>query len=100
MNWGPVRTRRRAALAMALIEFCRKMGCRVMATTHYAELKLYAMRTQGVINASCEFDVQTPAAYKLLIGIPRKVQRLCHFPAAGSAGRNFEGSRRSGGQER
>ena len=62
-----------AALAMALIEFCRKMGCRVMATTHYAELKLYAMRTQGVINASCEFDVQTlQPTYKLLIGIPGK----------------------------
>ena len=62
-----------AALAMALIEFCRKMGCRVMATTHYAELKLYAMRTQGVINASCEFDVQTlQPTYELLIGIPGK----------------------------
>ena len=42
-----------AALAMALIEYCRKMGSRVVATTHYAELKLYAMRTKGVINASC-----------------------------------------------
>ncbi|HIT33209.1 MAG TPA: endonuclease MutS2 [Candidatus Faecousia intestinigallinarum] len=62
-----------AALAIALIEFCRKMGSRVMATTHYAELKLYAMRTQGVINASCEFDVQTlQPTYKLLIGIPGK----------------------------
>ena len=42
-----------AALATAIIEFCRKMGSRVVATTHYAELKLYAMRTKGVINASC-----------------------------------------------
>ena len=62
-----------AALAIALIEFCRKMGSRVVATTHYAELKLYAMRTQGVINASCEFDVETlQPTYKLLIGIPGK----------------------------
>ncbi len=62
-----------AALAIALIEFCRKMGSRVVATTHYAELKLYAMRTQGVINASCEFDVDTlQPTYKLLIGIPGK----------------------------
>ena len=62
-----------AALAIALIEFCRKMGSHVMATTHYAELKLYAMRTPGVINASCEFDVETlKPTYRLLIGIPGK----------------------------
>ncbi len=62
-----------AALAIALIEFCRTMGSHVVATTHYAELKLYAMRTDGVINASCEFDVETlQPTYKLLIGIPGK----------------------------
>ena len=62
-----------AALAMAIIEFCRKMGSCVVATTHYAELKLYAMRTKGVINASCEFNVETlRPTYKLLIGIPGK----------------------------
>lgn len=62
-----------AALAIALIEFCRKMGSSVVATTHYAELKLYAMRTEGVINASCEFNVETlQPTYKLLIGIPGK----------------------------
>ncbi len=62
-----------AALACALIEFCRNMGSRVIATTHYAELKLYAMRTAGVINASCEFDVETlKPTYRLLIGIPGK----------------------------
>lgn len=62
-----------AALAISLIEFCRKMGSKVMATTHYAELKLYAMRTKGVINASCEFNVETlQPTYKLLIGIPGK----------------------------
>ena len=62
-----------AALAIALIEFCRKMGSRVVATTHYAEMKLYAMRTDGVINASCEFNVDTlQPTYRLLIGIPGK----------------------------
>lgn len=62
-----------AALAIALIEFCRKMGSKIAATTHYAELKLYAMRTEGVINASCEFDVNTlQPTYRLLIGIPGK----------------------------
>ena len=62
-----------AALAISLIEFCRKNGSRVAATTHYAELKVYAMRTAGVINASCEFDVQTlQPTYRLLIGVPGK----------------------------
>lgn len=62
-----------AALAIALIEFCRQCGSRVAATTHYAELKLFAMRTEGVMNASCEFDVETlRPTYRLLIGIPGK----------------------------
>ena len=62
-----------AALAIALIEFCRQRGSRVAATTHYAELKVYAMRSPGVINAACEFDVDTlKPTYKLLIGVPGK----------------------------
>ncbi len=62
-----------AALAIAIIENCRQMGSRIAATTHYAELKVYAMRTNGVQNASCEFDVETlKPTYRLLIGIPGK----------------------------
>ena len=62
-----------AALAISIIEFCRKCGAGVAATTHYAELKLYAMRTSGVMNASCEFNVETlQPTYRLLIGIPGK----------------------------
>ncbi len=62
-----------AALAAAVIEETRSLGSLVAATTHYAELKVYAMTTPGVENASCEFDVDTLApTYKLLIGIPGK----------------------------
>ncbi len=62
-----------AALAISLIEYCRGRGSRVAATTHYAELKVYAMRTKGVTNAACEFDVETlKPTYKLLIGVPGK----------------------------
>ena len=62
-----------AALAISLIEFCRGRGSRVAATTHYAELKVYAMRNPGVTNAACEFDVETlKPTYKLLIGVPGK----------------------------
>ena len=62
-----------AARAIALIEYCRSRGSRVAATTHYAELKVYAMRNPGVTNAACEFDVETlKPTYKLLIGVPGK----------------------------
>ena len=62
-----------AALAAAVIESVRGMGAQVCATTHYAELKVYAMTTPGVENASCEFNVDTLApTYRLVLGIPGK----------------------------
>ena len=62
-----------AALAIAVIEHVRARGAKVAATTHYAELKTFAMTTAGVENASCEFDVETLCpTYKLLVGIPGK----------------------------
>ncbi len=62
-----------AALAIAIIEHARKMGATVAATTHYAEIKVYATNEPGIQNASCEFDVETlRPTYRLLVGIPGK----------------------------
>lgn len=62
-----------AALAVSILEQLRRQGSLVMATTHYAELKVYALETPGVVNASCEFNVETlMPTYKLSVGVPGK----------------------------
>ena len=62
-----------AALAVSIIEYARRRGAMIAATTHYAELKIYATNEKGVQNASCEFDVETlRPTYRLLVGIPGK----------------------------
>lgn len=60
-----------SALAIAILENIHRMGCRIVATTHYSELKAYAYDRKGIINASMEFDINTLSpTYRLLVGIP------------------------------
>lgn len=85
-----------AALAIAILERLRRYGSRVLATTHYGELKIYALETERVQNASCEFDVKTLSpTYRLNIGIPGRSNALLIGERLGLDGELLESAKRN-----
>ncbi len=89
-----------SALAIAILEHIHKMGCRIIATTHYPELKAYAFERPGTINASMEFDIQTLSpTYRLLVGVPGRSNAFAIAERLGLARPIIESARSQVGEE-
>jgi DNA mismatch repair protein MutS2 len=89
-----------SALAIAILEHIRSVGCRLVATTHYSELKAYAYDQAGVINASMEFDVETlRPTYRLLVGIPGRSNAFAIAARLGLASRIIDVAREQVAEE-
>lgn len=89
-----------SALAISILEHIHQMGCRMVATTHYSELKAYAYDRKGVINASMEFDIQTLSpTYRLLVGVPGRSNAFAIAERLGLSLRIIEHARQQVGEE-
>ena len=89
-----------SAMAISILDYIHQIGCRIIATTHYSELKAYAYQKQGTINASMEFDIQTLSpTYRLLVGVPGRSNAFAIAERLGLSRRIIDHARMQVGEE-